>query len=750
MISSVALFRALCLIALCVDLHSQTDPVSREPALHDPPTQEERRRVRKTTAAGMERRRTLLEQALLQPGASVDVERYTLDIQVIPPPARRVEGTVRIQARAVADDLATLAIDLYDAMGVTSIVAGATPLPFTRGGNQIQVTLDRLYGTGEPIDLAIAYGGTPPAVNDFVTYAFTFGTHPASGGAPIIWSLSEPGYAPTWWPCIDHPADKAMVDMDLRVPDTLIGVSNGVLIDTVAHGDGTRTYRWRSAHPMSTYLVSVAISDYVSWTDYYPPVTGGPVMPVQHWVYPEKEAAARTDLDVTVPMLTFFSGLWGEYPFVDEKYGHALFPFGGGMEHQTCTSYGAALIRGDHRYDWIVAHELAHQWWGDSVGPAEWPEIWLNEGFATYGEALWRESVAGPAGLRAWMSSLDSRPFCGTVYDPEAAGCNLFGQTVYDKGAWVLHMLRRVVGDVAFFQGLREYFIAFKDSSASTTDLRLVMETDSGQDLGSFFSRWVFQPGEPHYRFGWLAAPTPGGWVTHVRIEQAQAGGLFSMPIELQVVYPGGSEAFVVQNLAAAQDLALPPVPGPPTSVAFDPDSWILKTVSSMILPDADADGVPDTADNCPSNANSGQDNLDGDAAGDACDPDLDGDGRDNGTDCAPADPTAQDPPGGEAMAVMVDGGGSAVLTWTPAAGAPPTWTWDIIRGLAQQLRVDGAMSGAACVATALTAASFTDTVLPPPADAFYYLVRSRNACGPGPLGGGTPGAPPRPSLPCP
>jgi len=754
-----ALLRAVYLPLLCAVLVPASaraerpvriDPAGREAAPHAPPTQEERRRVRKSAEGDQVRRRWLLEQAMLQPGASVDVERYTIAIQVLPPPARRVQGTVRIQARAIADDVATLPVDLHDAMGVTSIVTGATPLPFTRGGNRIQVMLDRAYDTGEVIDLTIAYGGTPPAVNDLTAYAFAFDTHPTTGGAPIIWSLSEPGYAPTWWPCIDHPADKALVDMDLRVPETLVGVSNGVLTGTVAQGDGTRTFQWRSTHPMSTYLVSVAISNYVTWTDYYAPVSGGPVMPVQHWVYPEKEAAARTDLDVTVPMLRFFSGLFGEYPFVDEKYGHALFPFGGAMEHQTCTSYGAGLIRGDHRYDWIVAHEMAHQWWGDSVGPSDWPEIWLNEGFATYSEALWRESVAGPDGLRAWMTSLDSRPFCGTVHDPGATGCDLFGNTVYDKGAWVLHMLRHVIGDAAFFQGLRDYAVAFRFSSASTADLRLTMESASSRDLGGFFDRWVFQAGEPLYRFGWLAAPTPAGWVTHVRIEQAQAGSPFPMPIDVRVSYPGGSQTFVVQDLAAAQDFALPPVPVSPTAVAFDPDLWILKTLTTINLPDADADGVPDTADNCLSAFNAAQQDLDGDGAGDACDPDLDGDGRPNGTDCAPADPTAVDPPGVELTGLLLTGGGTAVLTWSVPGGAPPSWSSDILRGSAQQARIDGSLSGAACLATTTIGGSFADPDVPTPGDASYYFVRSRNACGPGPLGSGSPGAPQRPSPACP
>ncbi|HKQ98696.1 MAG TPA: M1 family aminopeptidase, partial [Candidatus Polarisedimenticolia bacterium] len=626
------------------------------------------------------------------PPMPVNVERYTIAIRVTPPPVRRVDGTVRTKARVTTAPITQITFGLYDVMAISSIVTSTgTPLTFSRGSNLVTVTLDRAYAPGELVDYTVAYGGTPPSVN-FGGYAFSFTTHGALS-APIISSLSEHIFAPAWWPCIDRPDDKAIVDMDLTVPTTLTGVSNGRLINTIVNGDGTRTTQWRSDYPISTYLVSVAISNYVTWTDFYTPVTGGPVMPVQHWVYPEHETAAREDLNVTVPMLTFFSTLFGEYPFVAEKYGHAIFPFGGGMEHQTVTSYGGSLIRGDHRYDWIVAHELAHQWWGDAVGPDEWPEIWLNEGFATYGEALWSEYLGGPAALRNYVVSLDSRPFCGTVYNP-VAPCDLFGNTVYDKGGWVLHMLRHVVGDTAFFQGMRNYYTTYNGATATTGNFRAVMEAVSGKNLQAFFDRWVYQGGEPIYRNGWRAAQTPAGWVVHLRIEQTQAGNTFTMPIDVRVVTNTTTHNFVVQNSGAAQDIALPPIPLQPTGVSLDPDFWILRTLVAMTLPDADADGVPDTADNCTAVANPAQDNLDGDTLGDACDGDIDGDGRANASDCAPLDVTAADPPGGEATGVTV-GDASASIVWTMPAGSPATWTSDLVRGGLLQGRADGTTAAA-------------------------------------------------------
>ena len=418
------------------------------------------------------------------------------------------------------------------------------------------------------------------------------------------------------------------------------------------------------------------------------------------------------------------------------------------MEHQTATSFGSGLIRGDASYYWIVAHELAHQWWGDSVTLADFREIWLNEGFATYSEALWYEHLNGASGLRAYMASLDTRPFCGTLYDPVASSCSLFGKTVYDKGAWVLHMLRGILGDADFFTGLRNHASDFTYSNAGTPDLRASMEAASGRALESFFTRWVYQTGEPAYRWGWRAAQTPSGWVTYVRIEQTQPGAPFVMPIDLRVSTPSGSFTTRVENTASAQDFALPAVPAAPTSVTFDPDLWILKSTTTMALPDSDLDGVPNTADNCPTMANATQADLDGDGLGDVCDPDIDGDGRLNGADCAPSDATTQDLPG-ETTGLEATGDAMTMLTWDPDPSLAAGLTYELLRGETTALVPDSGVAGSVCLLTGLDQPSATDAEEPSSGSAYYYLARARNFCGPGVLGQSSTGEA-RQSLTCP
>jgi len=503
-----------------------------------------------------------------------DVLFYDIDIAIDPGP-ETVEGVVVMQAESLVDDLATIPLNFFDNMTVDSVTRNATPLAHSHSDDLLTITLDRPFDAGEVFAVAVAYHGAP------VDNALDFSTH---WGEPVISSLSEPNGAREWWPCKDRPDDKAdSARIALTVPDDLVAVSEGLLVSETDNGDGTRTFEWFEGYPITTYLVSVAITNYSKFTDYYHPAIGDS-MPIDNYVYPEDLSDAQIDLDITADAIGYYAMIFGEYPFLEEKYGHAEFPWGGAMEHQTCTSYGAVLIRGDHYYDWILVHELAHQWWGDWVTCATWDDIWLNEGFASYSEALWFEHLGGVSSYRDYVDSYDSYGyFDGPVYDPWST----FSRTVYDKGALVLHMLRRVLeldgGPQPHYplDGLEAvlstYGAAKAYDSATTPEFQAAAEAVYGSSLDWFFLQWVYGENRPQYEYGWVASNAGDHWDVMLHIDQVQTdAGLFTMPLDILIETTGPDELVTVWNDQWSQDFFLETT-WTPIGVEIDPYGWVLK-----------------------------------------------------------------------------------------------------------------------------------------------------------------------------
>jgi aminopeptidase N len=404
-------------------------------------------------------------------------------------------------------------------------------------------------------------------------------------------TFAEPEGARLWFPCKDRPSDKALFETFVTVPDGLVVTSNGTLVETSA-ADGSRTFHWLESHPIATYLISVAIADYAMLTD----DAGG--IPLAHYVYRGMEGAAAIDFARTPDMIRVFQQYLGPYPFA--KYGHSLFDnFRGAMEHQGNTSYGASLITGDNRYDRVVAHELGHQWFGDLVSPAEWEEIWLNEGFATWTEFLWTEAF-DPAFLPALMAGredywMDYEESAGrySLYAPPDG--YLFGSTVYQKGGWVVAMLRYQLGDEAFFAGIRDYLGAHAYDNARTADLKAALENASGQDLTPFFDQWVYGVGYPKYKVSWKSRGVGSGrYQVDLKIKQTQKGTpIFTIPLEVEVTGDGTSSRQRVA-VTAKKSFASVCVDFEPKRVTVDPDNRVLGTVS------ATARNVPEQPISCP------------------------------------------------------------------------------------------------------------------------------------------------------
>jgi hypothetical protein len=668
-----------------------------------------------------------------------DVTEYLISLD-FDESTETVSGSVRMTATSLVDNLQLVELNLLDNMQVSIVTIDSWGQAFTHQNDLLAITLTDPVDSGESFSLRISYGGSPLAGG--LGGTFGWNKYNPGGDKQAVWSLSEPNGARHWWPCKDRPDDKALVEEHWTVRQDWIATGNGRLLGVDTLPEGRKRYRWRATHPLTTYLVSIAASDYASFSHTYTPLAGGS-MPIDYFVYPEDLSDAQVSFSETAAMIGFFAETFGEYPFVEDKYGMSAFPFSGAMEHSTNTSYGYWLIDGSNAYDFVNAHEIAHQWFGDSVSPATWMDIWLNEGFASYCEALWFESLGGFPALKSYMNGLYRDSFAGPLYDP----FELFSSTVYNKGAWVLHMLRGVMGDEDFFASLRGWYSAYFDGVADTAAFRTNQEAFHGGPLDWFFQQWVYGENRPAYEYGFSTADVGNGlYRNYITIRQAQSNaGTFSMPVQLRLESGAGSELQTVWNDTGDQDFVIETTE-PLTGLQLDPDNWILKYWKQQItLPDLDSDGVPDRNDNCPSVFNPPQANLDQDRFGDACDDDDDNDDLLDPDDCAPLDPTQGTPGEVAALAVSTGGdlAGTAALSWTPA---PRADLYDLSRGLLSQLQ--GGYGS--CLVPGLTALSYEDPAEPPAGDGFHYLVRGTDdGCGGSGSSGSDSEGRPRPS-PCP
>jgi aminopeptidase N len=511
-----------------------------------------------------------LSAARTEPDASgFDVLKYTIRLE----PNftnRTIAATTRVDAAASTAGLASVDLD-FVGFTISSVTVDGSAAEYARvnSGRTLRVTLPRAFNASETFAVEVAYSGVPP-IEGGLGFGFT------NAGAA---TFAEPEGARLWFPSKDRPSDKAQYEGFITVPNNLVVASNGRLVDETPAGNRT-TYHWLETHQITTYLISLAISDYRRIDDTYGD------MPVWHYVYPEVESAARRDFARTPAMLAAFEARLGvPYPF--DKYGHALFQnFGGAMEHQSCTSYGASLITGDNRYDRVVAHELGHQWFGNLVSPAEWEEIWLNEGFATWTEFLWTEhhDPAFLGDLLAGRESIyighESSVGAYPLYAPPRS--RLFGTTIYQKGGWVVHMLRQLVGDEAFFAGIRAYLEENSFGNGRSTTLRAAMEAASGRDLSSFFDEWVYGTGYPVYDATWSSRAFAGGvHQVDVRVRQTQSTPtVFTYPLEVEVVGADGVRERRTIEVSSADSVASLCVGFAPVALALDPDNRVLGTAS--------------------------------------------------------------------------------------------------------------------------------------------------------------------------
>jgi aminopeptidase N len=497
----------------------------------------------------------------------IDVMHYDVDIAFADDFA--FSAITRIDVLVRGDTLAGLRLDLAGPR-VEAVTAGERSLAFRQVPAALLIDLDRPYARGEIARVSVRYQGRPDGT--------IVRTGPNAHGRPVLFTDNWPEGARRWIPGIDHPSDKATVDFRVTAPDRFDVVAPGRLVGTRSLLDGRRLTHWSEAVPIPTYSMVLGLAEFD--VTHFGEADG---VPLSAWAFPPDAVSAARKVARTAFVLERFSDLLGPFPYEKLAQVQASTRWGA-VEYASAIFYSERQLEGTDTGEGAVAHEAAHQWWGDSVTPADWDDVWLSEGFATYFDALFYEAVEGPKALRERMARAAEvvrarqakRP--GAIVDPAVTDpAEKLSPFTYQKGAWVLHMLRRKLGEQAFFQGVREFYQTHAGGNATTDDFRHAMEAAGGMPLESFFREWVYRPGLPELRITW-------GWDEGTRqaavsVEQVQAAEVYEAALDLAFRAQGAVEHRTIA-LKGRRAVARFALPEKPSTVEVDPDGWLLHTAT--------------------------------------------------------------------------------------------------------------------------------------------------------------------------
>jgi len=517
--------------------------------------------------------------------ANYDVTYHKLE-WTINPAIASISGDVTTTFLAKSD-LSSITFDLADNMIVSEITQDGVSLSFSQNTNdELIITLSATLLLGQSATVKITYSGTP------ISSGFDSFVQSSHFGDPVMWTLSEPYGSKDWWPCKQDLNDKIdNIDVYITSPqfnssnEEYVAVSNGLEQNQTVSGSNKTTH-FRHQYPIPAYLIAFAITNYEVYT--HTVDNNGNPFDIVNYVYPESLTTAQSLTGVTVDIMNLFTQLFEEYPYASEKYGHAQFGWGGGMEHTT-VSFMGDFNRG------LIAHELAHQWFGDKITCGSWKDIWLNESFATYLTGLTVENLDGETPFKNWrvstINNVTSVPD-GAVYlsdtDTTSVARIFNGRLSYRKGSMVLHMLRKKLGDIKFFQGMKAYLADDKlaYAYAKTPDFISNMETVSGQDLTEFFDDWIYNQGYPSYTLTWYQLQTNQ---LKIRLNQTQSHAsvsFFEAPVPVRV-HGSGAEVLdlILDNTFDGEEF-LETINFQVTQVEIDPETHLISKNNNAVLSD--------------------------------------------------------------------------------------------------------------------------------------------------------------------
>lgn len=512
-----------------------------------------------------------------QPG--IDIVHYAFKL-TLRDDTDVIDGEAAVTFRVVKDGVATLTLDLVQpneavkdrGMTVSAVSERGQAATFEHSNDRLVLRLDPAGRAGETRTFVIRYRGIP---RTGLLIA------PNKHGERTFFSDNWPIKAREWLPTLDHPSDKATTEMFVTAPSHYQVVSNGLLVEEIDLEGGRRMTHWRNSVPIATWLNVLGAARFA--VDHRPAWRG---MPIDTWVYRQDRDNGFSVFDgPTTAVLDFFSDKVGPYAY--ERLGHVQANgVRGGMESATSIFYGDDSVNDPKSTRWrnVIIHEMAHQWFGNAVTENDWDHVWLSEGFATYFTHLFIEHAYGRdefvAGLKTDRDAIRDfdlkNPDYRIIHDNLADMSQVLSSAgTYKKGGWTLHMLRGIIGDAAFWSGIRDYYRQYRDRNAATPDFRRVMEEASGQELGWFFDQWLTRGGFLKVRARWTY--DEAAKAVRIEVEQLQPGPPLRMPIEVGLEVAGEvvprTAKIEVRN--SRETLSIP-LDRAPKTLTLDPRTFVL------------------------------------------------------------------------------------------------------------------------------------------------------------------------------
>ena len=497
-----------------------------------------------------------------------DVEKQTLEFDV-DPTVKEIKGKVTTFFNATRTGYKSIILDLTNKLIIDSIYSPNNSITWKHEKGFIDIQFSNEFSLDQPYAVVIHYHGIPNGGR-------SFSTDTTKAGSPVLWTLSEPYSSKEWWPCKQDLQDKINnLNVTIRNPEKYKAVSNGTKVSEIVLPGGIRETWFEHNYPIVSYLVAIAVADYKEFRDTIN--FDGVQMPFINYVYPESEAEAKEELKNFNRTILLFDSLFGDYPFKKEHYGHAQFTWGGGMEHQTMSF----MFNFNHG---LVAHELAHQWFGDKVTCATWQDLWLNEGFATYLTGLTYDFLFEENYWIGWKQDVLSEVLKnghGSVFieDTTDVGRMFNAQLTYFKGAYLLHMLRWKMGNDAFFSAIKAYAndpeLAY--GFAKTENLMFHLKQAGGKEIDEFFNDWFYRKGWPTYQIQWYQDNSNKLYVV-VNQEQSYIweGTFFDMVLPVNLVGFGYDSLLRLDNNTPNQEYIIP-LDFKIESFSFDPELWLIS-----------------------------------------------------------------------------------------------------------------------------------------------------------------------------